>query len=252
MDLNKTHTDILEARAEMLQQAEERFSARKVRETADSSSKSAKKSKKHKKEKKSKKSKTHKKSKKKHYSSDEQTSSDSERDEWVEKELMPAVAAENKPTTREDWMTAGLLIKTYNKSDLKIDKPDVKKEDKLSIDSYDPAKSTRELNPYWKDGGTGLPTFQRPAEDSDDEKPSRYKSTTTSKQSGNWRKTEHRQNSRINKSRSRSRSRERRRRSRSASNDEIESSKLQKKDNILVQAAENVSINCFSVLFIIF
>lgn len=32
---------------------------------------------------------------------------------------------------------------------------------KASLDTYNPSKSTRELNPYWKDGGDGLPSFNQ-------------------------------------------------------------------------------------------
>ncbi|KAL3270404.1 hypothetical protein HHI36_024363 [Cryptolaemus montrouzieri] len=31
-------------------------------------------------------------------------------------------------------------------------------------EQYDPTKCSRELNPYWKDGGTGLPTFKKPSD----------------------------------------------------------------------------------------
>lgn len=46
------------------------------------------------------------------------------------------------------------ILKTYTKDDIKP-KPEVK--DKHHIDSYNPATSSRELNPYWKGGGTGVP-----------------------------------------------------------------------------------------------
>lgn len=46
------------------------------------------------------------------------------------------------------------MLKTYTKDDLK---PKKEEKDKKHIDSYNPATSTRELNPYWKDGGTGIP-----------------------------------------------------------------------------------------------
>lgn len=78
-------------------------------------------------------------------------SSTSESDEWVEKEL------EKRPralTEREDWMSMTGVLKTYTKDDLK---PKQEVKDKKHIDSYNPATSSRELNPYWKDGGTGVP-----------------------------------------------------------------------------------------------
>lgn len=46
------------------------------------------------------------------------------------------------------------MLKTYTKDDIK---PKQEVKDKKHIDSYNPATSSRELNPYWKDGGTGVP-----------------------------------------------------------------------------------------------
>lgn len=46
------------------------------------------------------------------------------------------------------------MLRTYTKVDIKL-KKDLR--DKKHIDSYNPAKSSRELNPYWKDGGSGVP-----------------------------------------------------------------------------------------------
>lgn len=54
---------------------------------------------------------------------------------------------------REDWMAMTGMLKTYTKDDIR--KPKV--EEKKHIDSYNPATSSRELNPYWKGGGGGLP-----------------------------------------------------------------------------------------------
>lgn len=46
-------------------------------------------------------------------------------------------------------------------------------------DQYDPRKSSRELNKYWKDGGDGLPKFQKPREN-DDRKERSYRYVTDS------------------------------------------------------------------------
>lgn len=46
------------------------------------------------------------------------------------------------------------MLKTYTNDDIK---PKRGVEDKKHIDSYNPATSSRELNPYWKNGGTGVP-----------------------------------------------------------------------------------------------
>lgn len=67
------------------------------------------------------------------------------------------------------------MMKTYTKNDIKITR---KESNKQNIDSYNPSTSSRELNPYWKGGGSGLPEshesarkskqFIRPTDDDDD------------------------------------------------------------------------------------
>lgn len=65
------------------------------------------------------------------------------------------------------------MLKTYTKNDVKVTRED----NKNNIDSYNPSTSSRELNPYWKDGGSGLPQshesfrksrqFMKPSDDDD-------------------------------------------------------------------------------------
>lgn len=67
------------------------------------------------------------------------------------------------------------MLKTYTKEDIR---PRREEKDKKHIDSYNPGTSSRELNPYWKDGGTGVPQtpesfrksrqFVKPSDDDDD------------------------------------------------------------------------------------
>ncbi|KAG6441094.1 hypothetical protein O3G_MSEX001629 [Manduca sexta] len=107
------------------------------------------KEKKHKREK-SHKSKKHK-SKKAEYRPKSPSSSDSsDSDKWVEKDT--SQKQDVKP--RDEWMAMTGMLKTYTKEDIK---PKRTEKDKKHIDSYNPGTSSRELNPYWKDGGTGLP-----------------------------------------------------------------------------------------------
>lgn len=154
------------------------------------------KSKKAKKEKKSKKSKTEKKKKKKRSKSSSNDSSSEEElltkrkkrhystdsDEWIEKDsvskksyILECSESENavdtKVTTesksvslRDDWMS-GILIPTFSKNQ----PTDKKSVDRKDIDSYDPKNSSRELNPFWKNGGTGLPSLEKSKNDSDNE-----------------------------------------------------------------------------------
>ncbi|XP_026730101.1 CWF19-like protein 2 homolog [Trichoplusia ni] len=110
------------------------------------------------------------------------SSSDSGSDKWVEKKA----ATQDKEAQREDWMSMTGMLKTYTKDDVR---PKREEKDKKGIDSYNPGTSSRELNPYWKDGGTGLPQtseslrkskpFLKPVDDDDDyySKPKSSRST---------------------------------------------------------------------------
>ncbi|XP_052750723.1 CWF19-like protein 2 homolog isoform X2 [Galleria mellonella] len=119
------------------------------------------------KEKSKKQHKKHEKKKKEHKHRKSSTNN-AEGYEWVEKEAV------DKPE-REDWMSMTGLLKTYTKDDIK---PKKEEKNKNHIDSYNPGTSTRELNPYWKDGGSGLPQtpesfrksrqFIKPIEDGSD------------------------------------------------------------------------------------
>lgn len=110
-------------------------------------------------------------------SSSGNSTTDPSADEWVEK-------PEKKPLIRDDWL-AGMSLATYGKPKIekKIDTQ------KKGLDAYDPGKSSRELNPYWKNGGTGTPNFQKPST-SDDEGDRRKKiiSNYNVNSRGNWKK----------------------------------------------------------------
>ncbi|XP_038055483.1 CWF19-like protein 2 [Patiria miniata] len=137
----------------------------------------SKKCKKIKDKKKTKKKKKEKKAKHKHRqqesngdsSSDEDE--DSEEMEWVEDNpstSAPAVQTvsasnEQKMPQRDDWMSNPFTMATYSRDDMRREKAalqenaetEKEKEQKLLLDN--PGRSDRELNPFWKDGGTGLP-----------------------------------------------------------------------------------------------
>lgn len=191
--------------------------SQKIDKQTELSSKSERKSKKEKKSKKKKKEKKHKKRKdssdsesseeelitkkhrKRHYSSDS--------DEWVEKDndnkltqtggRKSSVVTENAaPLERDNWMS-GILIPTYSKNVVPK-----KEAERSSIDKYNPSTSSRELNPFWKNGGSGLPTFKKPMNDSDDESDRSNVFRKQSTSSGNWRKDK------TNKHDERSRSRD--------------------------------------------
>lgn len=118
-----------------------------------------KRNKKHKK--KSKKSK-HKKSKR-HASS---SSNSSNEEEWVVKNVDEKKKSPEVPSKRDDWMSAdNFFIPTFTRE--KTEKKVAPEKEKLPV--YDPATSSRELNPYFKTGEGGLPSFQKPKDDDDDD-----------------------------------------------------------------------------------
>ena len=107
---------------------------------------------------KGKKLKKHKKEKKKKHKKD--SNSDSEQDMWVEKnngnegvepikETTPTTSSE--PAERQEWM---LLPLGPMKSRLMVDDEEEKRERNLI---NKPGQHPLELNPYWKDGGRGIP-----------------------------------------------------------------------------------------------
>lgn len=154
-------------------ESEQMSSEEEVRKEKKSKKKSSKKSK-------------HKKSKKKSSKKSKHRSSGSESesaDEWVEKKIEEKTDKMQQPE-RDDWMTSSnnFLLPTFSKEQQKP-----KEKDDKNYEKYDPKSSTRELNPYWKTGEGGLPSFQKPKDNDDDND---YFSKP-SKSSGNWRKSTH-------------------------------------------------------------
>ncbi|KAH8368314.1 hypothetical protein KR084_009939 [Drosophila pseudotakahashii] len=126
-------------------------------------------------------------------------------DEWVEAPPPPTAdkAAEKESVQRDTWMTSeALLLKTFSRERKEPAKPNEKAQ---QIDAYDPEKSGRELNPYWKSNGTGLPGFQKPQDD-DDRQAKPLSTTPGQGSSRGWRKPGAKAPSPARRSRSRSRS----------------------------------------------
>lgn len=133
-----------------------------VLETIDKQSSHKSKSKKSKKEKKK-----HKKSKKKkkHLSSD--SDSDDTTEEklmWVEKDIVQkadeAVPLLKPVLQRDDWMGFGFdALPTVSRQEIKDSKKKLKDEERKLFEQ--PGQHHRELNPYWKDGGVGLPEEEK-------------------------------------------------------------------------------------------
>lgn len=119
-----------------------------------------------KKRKKTKKEKKKSKKKRKHSTSDSSNSSTgSDNEVWVEKTIDNVESVQNKTSDnikqeslkRDEWMTLGSLFPCTSRSDRQNHKHDVQKKDNDNAILDKPGQSSRELNPYWKDGGTGLP-----------------------------------------------------------------------------------------------
>ncbi|XP_049634506.1 CWF19-like protein 2 [Suncus etruscus] len=116
-----------------------------------------------------------KKNKKQKYEKNESTdSSSSSEEEWVEADPLPQAPAKEKAwkvkdgksekeadqdVQRDEWMTVDFMsVKTVSSSSLKAEKETRRKMDQERAEALAQSRlQERELNPYWKDGGTGLP-----------------------------------------------------------------------------------------------
>ncbi|KAM6157492.1 CWF19-like protein 2 [Rhynchocyon petersi] len=115
-----------------------------------------------------------KKNKKQKYEKDESAgSSSSSEDEWVEAAPCQIVSKEkawkvkeeksekedSEVIRRDEWMTVDFMsVKTVSLSSLKTEKETVRKRERERAQAAEQSRLLeRELNPYWKDGGTGLP-----------------------------------------------------------------------------------------------
>ncbi|KAL7037521.1 hypothetical protein ACKWTF_009260 [Chironomus riparius] len=167
----------------------------KKREYSSDSSEEEERIKRNKKHKKKSKKSKHKKSKK-HSGSSESESEE----EWVVKTVDEQKKSPEMPSKRDDWMSAdNFFIPTFTreKADKKV------APEKQKGDTYDPATSSRELNPYFKTGEGGLPSFQRP-KDNDDDYYSRSSRNIQPAVKQNWKKSQQPDARKISRSPSRS------------------------------------------------
>jgi diadenosine tetraphosphate (Ap4A) HIT family hydrolase len=150
------------------------------------------KSKKHKREKKHK-------EKKKHRSRKSSSSSSSE--EWVEKEEHSSSGeeiqhqekqresvktVEASSAERGEWMSLPTSFLTESNVEKRRNREETQRLEREK-GQYNPRLHERELNPYWKDGGDGLPKFKKPSDDGNEYK--KYKSGNRPKPTSNWKKT---------------------------------------------------------------
>ncbi|XP_038179999.1 CWF19-like protein 2 [Arvicola amphibius] len=134
-----------------------------------------KKKKKEKHSKRVKKEKKKKSKKQKREEKSESTDSSSSSEEWVE--AVPSQIPDKEKTwkvkdrslekecdshamQRDEWMTVDFMsVKTMSSSSLKAEKETLRKIEQEKAQALEKSKLLeRELNPYWKDGGTGLPS----------------------------------------------------------------------------------------------
>lgn len=222
------------------------MSGHKKKKEKKKKSKKSSKSKKEKKEKKKRKSKKRKHSsssdsatssddepkKRRKHSESSDSESDSESDAWVESTFTKnEKLSQEEPLKREDWLGGLTSISTFSRAP----KPDIhKKSETHPTIAYEPGKCSRELNPYWKNGGDGLPKqFSKPKNDSDEsDDGSNYRTVQrNNERQSNWRKkpaTEVRDapsSSRQRDSREKDRSPKRRRSRSTSSSSSAESNK---------------------------
>ncbi|XP_056634683.1 CWF19-like protein 2 homolog [Diorhabda sublineata] len=90
---------------------------------------------------------------------------------------------------REEWMNIQTKFYTTSNSDRKREREEQKRIEREK-QQYDPRTCDRELNPYWKQGGDGLPKFKKPCDSDDEDKDysKNYKSNLPNSGESKWRK----------------------------------------------------------------
>ncbi|XP_015110243.1 CWF19-like protein 2 [Diachasma alloeum] len=153
---------IRDARERILAEAEERYHKReaqseRARQRGDDKwmlpSVDAKLSEKSKKKKKKEKKSKKKKKRRKSSSDSSSDSSEEKEDEWIEK--CPSESSKNppEPLERDEWMSlSGAFFCAPREK-----KPKKEEVNKQTCILDKPGQNSRELNPHWKNGGTGLP-----------------------------------------------------------------------------------------------
>ncbi|KAK5643715.1 hypothetical protein RI129_007560 [Pyrocoelia pectoralis] len=132
-------------------------------------------------------SKKHKKDKKHRKKERKHSSSNSSNDEWVEKQSVSSTnssdVCKESAQNREQWMSLPANFTSSSNLERRLERQLNKRLEK-ERDTYNPRENVRELNPYWKDGGDGLPQFRKPSDDSS----FNYKPSNSRSYPSNWRK----------------------------------------------------------------
>ncbi|OBS59110.1 hypothetical protein A6R68_09765, partial [Neotoma lepida] len=79
---------------------------------------------------------------------------------WKVKDKRPEKECDSHVMQRDEWMTVDFMsVKTVSSSSLKAEKETLRKIEQEKAKALEQSKlQERELNPYWKDGGTGVPS----------------------------------------------------------------------------------------------
>jgi len=115
-----------------------------------------------------KKHKKHKRSKKSHHKSDSSNQSSEGEEQWAETgqedtSIAPSeckVVEEDTPLQRDNWMEMPLLSSIAGQSTSRAEireEKELKRREEAKKAEQKPGSHVRELNPFWKDGGKGLP-----------------------------------------------------------------------------------------------
>lgn len=134
--------------------------------------------------------------------------SSSSEEEWVEKKVVPSediskkgdcsrdcgtdrsVKNEvSKVQTREIWMNLPSTFLSDSNLDRRKNREEQRKKES-ERQQYNPRECSRELNPYWKGGGDGLPKFQKPSsfEQYHQDTVTRNSVQNTNNMTSNWKK----------------------------------------------------------------
>nr|XP_008504829.1 PREDICTED: CWF19-like protein 2 [Equus przewalskii] len=78
---------------------------------------------------------------------------------WKVKDEKAGKQEDNQVIQRDEWMTVDFMsVKTVSSSSLKAEKETIRKTEQEKTQALEQSRLLeRELNPFWKDGGTGLP-----------------------------------------------------------------------------------------------
>lgn len=170
--MNKTKSNLFEHEMETefytepIQKEKQRECNQRTLPSVESNFKTNKKLKKEKKSKSKKEKKLKKRKKKCSRSSSSSSSTDGGEEQWVEKVIeqpecskfpTSSISQSHKPLERDEWMNLPGLFPCTSRVNSKRTKDEMRKDKQSTFILDKLGQSDRELNPHWKNGGSGLP-----------------------------------------------------------------------------------------------